>query len=107
MFGAGLPVALQNKFRLEPSITVWLSLYEVILVGTERKEYNNVWLWYRFIITMKKFFMATLVLKDSGKYLWHIIMFFISTAAEGWGEKEVFPRQYETVKRTVKGGVEP
>ena len=56
---------------------------------------------------MKKFFMATLVLKDSGKYLWHIIMFFISTAAEGWGEKEVFPRQYETVKRTVKGGVEP
>ena len=67
MFGAGLPVALQNKFRLEPLITVWLSLYEVILVGTERKEYDNVWLWYRLIISMGKFFIVTLVLEGSGK----------------------------------------
>ena len=42
MFGAGLPVALQNKLRLEPSFTVWLSLYDVNLGGTERKEYDNV-----------------------------------------------------------------
>ena len=42
MFGAGLPVALQNKVRLEPSFTVWLSLYDVIPGGTERKEYDNV-----------------------------------------------------------------
>ena len=54
MFGVGLPVALQNKFRLEPSITLWLSLYEVILVGTEWKEYDNVWLWYRHIINNEK-----------------------------------------------------
>ena len=67
MFGAGLPVALQNKFRLEPSITVWLSLYEVILVGTERKEYDNVWLWYRLNISMEKFFTVTLVLEGSSK----------------------------------------
>ena len=51
MFGAGLPVELQNKFRSEPSFTIWLSLYDVILGGTERKEYDNVWLWYRLIIT--------------------------------------------------------
>ena len=42
MFGAGLPVALQNNVRLEPSFTVWLSLYDVIPGGTERKEYDNV-----------------------------------------------------------------
>ena len=51
MFGAGLPVELQNKFRSEPSFTIRLSLYDVILGGTERKEYDNVWLWYRLIIT--------------------------------------------------------
>ena len=55
MFGAGLPVALQNRFRLEPSITVWLSLYKVILDETERKEYDNVLLWYKHIITRKKY----------------------------------------------------
>ena len=54
MFGSGLPVELQNKVRLEPSFTVWLSLREIFPGGTERKEYNNVWLWYRLIITTKK-----------------------------------------------------
>lgn len=36
--GAGLPVALQDKYRTEPSVTVLLSLGEVIPGGTERKE---------------------------------------------------------------------
>ena len=41
MFGAGLPVELQNKVRLKPSFTIWLSLYDVTVGGTERKEYDN------------------------------------------------------------------
>ena len=41
MFGVGLPVALQNKARSEPSLTVCLPLDEVILGGAERKE---IWL---------------------------------------------------------------
>ena len=63
MFEAGLPVELQNKVRLEPSLTVWLSLYDVILGGTESKEYDNVWLWYRLIITMKKILYGDFYLK--------------------------------------------
>ena len=59
MFGAGLLVALQNKVTLEPSFTVWLSLYDVIPGGTERKEYDNVWLWYRLILTRKILFTVT------------------------------------------------
>ena len=55
MFGGGLPVELQNKDRLEPSFTVLLSLYDVILGGTWRKEYNNVWLW-------KKLFKVNVIL---------------------------------------------
>ena len=42
MFGAGLPVALQNRVRSEPSFTVLLALCDVILGGTERKEYQKV-----------------------------------------------------------------
>ena len=38
MIGVGLPVALQNKARSEPSLTVCLPLDEVILGGAERKE---------------------------------------------------------------------
>ena len=38
MFGAGLPVVLQNKIRLEPSVTVWLLLAVVILGETTKKE---------------------------------------------------------------------
>ena len=64
MFGSGLPVELQNKVRLKPSSTVWLSLCKIFPGGTERKEYNNVWLWYRLIITTKKFSVMTL---GSGK----------------------------------------
>ena len=70
MFGGGLPVELQNKVRLEPSFTVLLSLYDVILGGTWREEYNNVWLWYRLIITIKKSFKVSLILKGSGKQLY-------------------------------------
>lgn len=72
IFGAGLPVALQNKVRFEPSFTIWLLQYDVILGGTERKEYDNVRLWYRLIIRMKKFFIVTLILKGSGKQLQYI-----------------------------------
>ena len=59
MFGAGLPVALQNKLRLEPSFTVWLSLYDVNLGGTERKEYDNVLTDYY----NEKLFIETWILK--------------------------------------------
>ena len=52
IFGAGLPVALQYKSRLEPSVTVCVSGDEVILDGSERKEYDNMWLWSSFIITL-------------------------------------------------------
>ena len=38
MFGAGLPVVLQSKIRLEPSITVWSLLTVVILGETTEKE---------------------------------------------------------------------
>ena len=38
MFGAGLPITLQNKDRLEPSLTIWLSLYDVICGGLEGKN---------------------------------------------------------------------
>ena len=44
IFGAGLPVALQYKSRLEPSVTVCLPGDEVILEGAKRIEYDNVWL---------------------------------------------------------------
>ena len=44
IFGAGLPVALQYKSRLEPSVTVCLPGDEVILEGAKRKEYDNMWL---------------------------------------------------------------
>ena len=44
IFGAGLPVALQYKSRLEPSVTVSLLGDEVILEGAKRKEYDNMWL---------------------------------------------------------------
>ena len=38
MFGAGLPVVLQNKIRLEPSVRVWVLLAVVILGETTKKE---------------------------------------------------------------------
>ena len=80
MFGGGLPVELQNKDRLEPSFTVLLSLYDVILGGTWRKEYDNVWLWYRLTITMKKLFKVTIILKGSGKQLQYIYIYIMYCA---------------------------
>ena len=68
MFGAGLPVALQNKLRLEPSVTVWLSLYDVNLGGTERKEYDNVLTDYY----NEKIIHRDLNLKGSGNQLQYI-----------------------------------
>ena len=38
MFGAGLPVVLQNKIRLEPSVTAWSLLTVVILGKTTKKK---------------------------------------------------------------------
>ena len=52
IFGAGLPVALQYTSRLEPSVTVCVPGAEVILDGSERKQYDNMWLWSSFIITL-------------------------------------------------------
>ena len=68
MFGAGLPVAMQNKLRLEPSFTVWLSLYDVNLGGTERKEYDNVLTDYY----NEKIIHRDLNLKGSGNQLQYI-----------------------------------
>ena len=65
IFGAGLPVALQYKSRLEPSVTVCPSRDEVILDGAERNEYDNVWLWSSFIITLiiTNYFRITFISK--------------------------------------------
>ena len=68
MFGAGLPVALQNKLRLEPLFTVWLSLHDVNLGGTERKEYDNVLTDYY----NEKIIHRDLNLKGSGNQLQYI-----------------------------------
>ena len=38
MFEAGLPVVLQNKIKIEPSVTVWLLLAVVVLGETPQKE---------------------------------------------------------------------
>ena len=38
MFEAGLPVVLQSKIKIEPSVTVWLLLAVVILGETPKKE---------------------------------------------------------------------
>ena len=38
MFEAGLPVVLQNKIKIEPSVTVWSLLAVVIRDETPQKE---------------------------------------------------------------------
>ena len=60
MFGAGLPVVLQNKIRLEPSVTVWSSLAVVILGEATKKENQNLQL--TLVATIYFFSLTALIM---------------------------------------------